>query len=474
MIEKVVSEKCQVFTPKTVVFELLNAIDYRANLYGKKVIENACGDGNILVEIVRRYIQSAIDEKKSSNEIKKGLEQDVYGAEIDIIHYQNCIKNLDQVSNSFGIEKVQWNILNGDFLDKEHNAIFDYVIGNPPYINYRELSVNLRSVLKERFSSCGSGKFDYCYAFIEASINSLKTTGKLAYLIPNSIFKNVFAEKLREIVLPSLTKVIDYKSKKIFEKALTSSSIIVCDNSVNKEWIEYKDKVSGEKVQVNKLELKKTEKWIFSGIDPNKGNSRFGDKFIARIGVATLLNEAFIIKKWDVYKNKILVEGFEIEKKIIRVAVSPRSMNFNKREYIIFPYKYNEGELNRYSEQEFEGLFPGTSKYLEKFKDSLRKRKADKSVKWFEYGRTQALAHLNQPKLLLSTVVTKEVKVYELDREFIPYSGIYITAREGGSLLEAKRILESDEFLKYVKLIGTNANGSSLRITSKDINNFVY
>ena len=81
---------------------------------------------------------------------------------------------------------------------------------------------------------------------------------------------------------------------------------------------------------------------------------------------------------------------------------------------------------------------------------------------------------MNQPKLLLSTVVTKEVKVYKLDKECIPYSGIYIVPTNNLPLSKAKEILESKDFYEYVKGIGINASGSSLRITAKDIENFEF
>ena len=49
-------KKCQVFTPENYVDLLLDYIGYNSNLYGKKILENSCGDGNILSKIVQRYI----------------------------------------------------------------------------------------------------------------------------------------------------------------------------------------------------------------------------------------------------------------------------------------------------------------------------------------------------------------------------------------------------------------------------------
>ena len=49
-----INTKCQVFTPKKNAQDLLNAVGYKDNLFGKKVAENSCGDGSILAEIVER------------------------------------------------------------------------------------------------------------------------------------------------------------------------------------------------------------------------------------------------------------------------------------------------------------------------------------------------------------------------------------------------------------------------------------
>lgn len=466
-------EKCQVFTPDQNVNELLDAVGYTKDLYRKKVIENACGDGNILKEIVKRYIDDSLYNNKSIDEIKQGLERDVYGAEIDNAHFTKCLSNLDEIAASFGINNVKWNILNIDFLKKDFKNKFDYVIGNPPYINHRDLDDDTRDYLKEHFTSCKHGKFDYCYAFIEASLSCLNSSGKLAYLIPSSIFKNVFAQELRNMILPNAIKIIDYTTQKLFEHALTSSAILLCDKSVVSKKIEYQDVANGTSFTIPKSSLVK--KWIFTDYKIEcKPKRRFGDYFTAAISIATLFNKAYILKDFSEDGDFIVVGNFKIERKVVREGVSPRSLNYKKSELILFPYRYNENALVRYKSNEFEENFPEATRYLKSYEKELSERKSDKRIEWFEYGRTQALAHLNQPKLLLSTVVTKEVKVYELSKDCIPYSGVYIVPKKQLSLAKAKEILESESFYKYVQGIGINANGSSLRITAIDINNYEF
>lgn len=466
-------KKCQVFTPAQNVKELLDSVGYISGLYGKKVIENACGDGNILKEIVKRYIEDALNNNRSIDEIKKGLQVDIYGAEIDELHYSNCLKNLNTIAESFKITNIKWNILNDDFLKQSLENKFDYVIGNPPYITYRDLDDDTRSYLKENFATCGHGKFDYCYAFIEASLSCLTDTGKLAYLIPSSIFKNVFAQELRNMILPSTSKIIDYTTQKLFEKALTSSAILVCEKGMFSQNIDYHDVANRTQYIIAKDNLH--GKWIFSNNKTeSKSKKRFGAYFNASISIATLLNKAYILKEFTEEDDYIICGEYRIERGLIRTGVSPRSLNYKKTELILFPYSYDRKVLVRYQSTEFEEIFPEATRYLRSYDKELSERKSDKSIEWFEYGRTQALAHLDQPKLLLSTVVTKEVKVYELSKECIPYSGIYIIPKKDISLAKAKEILESKTFYSYVKGIGINASGSSLRITAVDVNNYEF
>ena len=79
----------------------------------------------------------------------------------------------------------------------------------------------------------------------------------------------------------------------------------------------------------------------------------------------------------------------------------------------------------------------------------------------------------NQEKLLVSTLVTKEVNVYMLDKKTIPYSGLVITQKFKDIGLEiAKEVLESEKFLKHIENTAVSANGVTKRISSKDIENF--
>ena len=467
------NKKCQVFTPSNYAEKLLDSIGYIKDIYGKKILENSCGDGNILAIVVQRYIDECRANGLSNLQIRCGLERDVYGVEIDSKQHKKCIKKLNDIVNENNIPLVSWNIKNEDYLRSRECIQYDFIVGNPPYITYRELEKSEQEYLKANFDSCKRGKFDYCYAFIEKSIASLSVNGKMAYLIPSSVFKTVFGKKIRSIMLPMIKKIIDYTRDNLFQKALVKSSIIVIDKSVVDNQIKYCDCTLNTVRGISRDLL--GNKWNF--YDSNVGGRRFGDYFKVAHVVATLCNKAFVIKTWEKDNNGNYLCGDHIlEANVIRNAVSPKNRRANCEEKIIFPYAYTkQHQLVRYTESEFSVKFPGAYRYLEQYKDDLKKRDSDKAALWFEYGRSQALNNLDCEKVLISTIVSQEVPIYKLNKTSIPYAGMYITPiTEELNIDDCIEVLSQNKFLRYVKNVGIPINGNSVRITSRDVEEFLF
>ncbi|MBR1390986.1 MAG: SAM-dependent methyltransferase [Lachnospiraceae bacterium] len=471
------ANNCQVPTPRKYVIQMLNYIKYKNGVFGKRVLENSCGKGNILVEIVKRYIDDARRNYIDDEQIVKGMERDIVAFEIDEEETKECIRRLNKLTKKMGLSQVHWNINNKDFL-RQPREKYDYIIGNPPYITYHDIHEIDRKYLKEKFVSCEKGRFDYCYAFIEASVKSLKEQGKLVYLLPYSVVKNKFANKLREYLMPYITAIYDYAGIKIFPDAITSSVVLLMENKENKNYVKYHEILNKKKRKILRQNL--NGRWNFADDDAASGQ-RLGDYFEVCNSVATLYNKAYIIHEYTQQDNFYYVDGMKIEKQIVYPAISLKSFNKKKRDgihdtLILFPYKVMGGQVERYSPNEFEKKYPMATEYLKVYESNLGERKSDENSLWFEYGRSQAINRVFGEKLVIPMVVTNHVSVCRAGTDAIPYAGYFIKRKKNSTMTldEAKKILESKEFYEYVKAYGTPTTPTSYRISVDDIKEYKF
>ncbi len=468
----------QIFTPDKYVEEMLNRIGYVKNLVGKTILENSCGQGNILAPIVKRYIKDAKLQGLSNEHIAESLSRDIIGFEINQRQWEKCIDYLDRTCSSCGIENVQWNILNQDFLTYHTREIkASFIVGNPPYITYHDMTEEERLYLKEHYEVCKKGRYDYCYAFIEASIKALMSDGKMIYLIPFSIFRNRYAKELRKFIIDGMTEVVDLSREKVFPGITCSVAFLLYERGKNSDKILYEEGETGIQRMIQKNHLcEDNKKWVFQKV--SDGEEQFDHYFNVYNSVATLLNEAFLINPTKEDEQFFYVEKWKVEKEICLKAISTKSEKKKSTEqpYIIFPYKRKGQEINNYKEDEFRRLYPQAYKYLKRFKHKLKGRKSDKNAQWFEYGRSQALRELWKEKLVLPMVITKQAKVYRGNESAVPYAGYFITQKKDSaySLEDAVRILQGAEFYQYVKSVGTPTTQTSYRVSVYDIKRYRF
>lgn len=469
------AENCKIYTPDNWVGILLDEVGYKTDLYGKRVLENSCGTGNILRRIVERYITDAIAHGYSVEQIKEGLEHDIVGLEVDAKASAICKRRLTLMSKKHGIAGVKWNIVVCDALTYDQND-FSFVIGNPPYITYHDLSSTDRELLRHKYETCKKGRFDYCYAFIEQSINNLQPNGKLAYIVPNSILKNVWAGSLRSFLRPYLRKIIDLKNKNVFEDVTLSPVIIVAQKEhQNHSQMVYQCDDDHIQMSLNTKDIT-SDAWALGDYKTAPNKQKFGDYFEVANSVATLLNDAFLITEYtDHDANTISVNGIHIERAILHPAVSIKTLNADPQPLIIFPYTYDDlGNVVRYKEDVFLQQFPGAAAHIRRYQEQLEERKADKTAKWFEYGRSQAIKHLNCEKLVISVMVSGNIRIATADANAIPFAGLYITQKANLPLTRAIEILQQEDFRLYAKQHGVPTANNSYRISKKILDAYSF
>lgn len=470
-------KKCQFFTKPSLAEELLEIANYQGEL-GKGFLEPACGDGQILLQAVQRYLLKNLRDGKSTTEIKHGLEKDFVGYELDPEKHKCCVRNLDDLASRFGLSNVSWQIYLGDALkDLSKKRCFQFIVGNPPYISFANLSSKNREFCRRHFLSCRKGKFDYSFAFIERCLDQLEPGGALCFVVPSAIFKVVSGETLREIIKQDLAYLEDGFSDDFFlfdGSPNVSATVFMCEKGSHVSTFLYRDRKKGPSIRLPKCNLKK--KWVFSlPIKRGRKEVSFGDVYEVHSSVATLLNDAFLLKGHYSKKFFISDDGTVLEKDLVLPAASPSSCSKGTGLFIIFPYVFKERTLFRIPEEIFQTKYPRCYEYLSLRKKDLLKADRDRSSAWFEYGRSQNISHVNRPKLLVSILLTNKVKAYPLSDKTVPYSGIVVYQKSSLYDLErAKRLLESPAFMEYVKAIGIRSSGKSYRILPSDLKNFAF
>lgn len=125
----------------------------------------------------------------------------------------------------------------------------------------------------------------------------------------------------------------------------------------------------------------------------------------------------------------------------------------------------------------------------ERIKYKIEQRKADEEIThatgrvlfWLHHAIVKG-EHNGELEEAFENLQRAEAHKKEMDREVlakysIPYAGMYIVQKEDNNeytLTDAMRILRSDEFKEYVFKIGIPISGKSVRITSKDIENYMF
>jgi adenine-specific DNA-methyltransferase len=120
-----------------------------------------------------------------------------------------------------------------DFLSPSFSpAPFDLILGNPPYINIRELakstSLAYREELRQRFKSA-SGNFDLYVLFLERSLQLLRPGGVCGMIIPNKWSGLDYARPLRELLLAETTlhDLVDLSRVGVFAEAEVYPHILI-------------------------------------------------------------------------------------------------------------------------------------------------------------------------------------------------------------------------------------------------------
>jgi len=376
-------------------------------------------------------------------------------------------------------------LMNADILMSNPKRRFDFLAGNPPWVNFNDLPLGYKEAIKPHFLEyglvpdrqavlLGSSRVDLAALVIAVVLNeNLEQNGQAAFFLPLSLFFNDGAHSgFRKYRLKNsefrVCQIWDFQQRRIFPDILTRIGAAVFHRDIQNAFpIPYKSlageswtsqyaapigeataplSLSAERADLDDIRSA-TPITVKSGQKPRQGVNTCG------------ANQVFI---FDQYPGRLPAQFVFplLTKECFRNA------NSKPRRFILLPYNPETG--NPLTEAELT-LHPALRSYLHLHRQTLENRKgsllgawikrgiwwaclgvggysfAPHKVVWEAYGK-----HTFAPQVF-SAVEGKPWQPNQAMHAFIPC----LTAKEAESLLEQLRSSHIEKYLKSLNIEGT-------------------
>ena len=456
--------KGRVYTPDYIVKNILDMAHYNgATILNKHVIDNSCGDGAFLCEIVDRYCNIAFSNNVAFEDLVKQLETYIHGIEIEPIEHKKCLENLNSIIKRYGLNtEIEWDIICANTLTiDKYNGKMDYVLGNPPYVRVHNLDDSFD--MAKKFSFAQDGMTDLYIVFYEIGLKMLNKNGVLGYITPSSFFNSLAGNYMRKYFVQEnlIEKLVDLKHFQAFN-ATTYTTIVILNKQHCSHELEY-----------YQFDEKNLIPYYVETLTPNDYYIAQNFYFSTKNNLSLLKKVFFNLGRCDIeVKNgyatlcdDVFIGSFEFKSKyIIPVIKASRG----ERKQIIYPYDQNGkliSEENLIKEKELYN-------YLLENKSKLLKRSSENKADsyWFAFGRSQAINDTYKNKISINALLrtSADLKIIFAPAGTGVYSGLYLIGNEQ-CLSKISEILLNEEFLIYISLLGKYKSGGYYTFSSKDI-----
>jgi adenine-specific DNA-methyltransferase len=193
-------------------------------------------------------------------------------------------------------QQSSWPMHCGSFVSWGPPDSFDVVIGNPPYIRWRDLDEASRQevlahpLYGELFNSLS----DYLTVFIAASVDLLEDGGELIFITPSFWMHTQHSGLLREWLLErgAITDVIDFKETSVFNGVASAIVIFRFKKGEPKSPINYYRYRAGRHLPKEELDLSNKEQFSLRKIAAFKSGAHWSLSSTKELAPAKLLERA--------------------------------------------------------------------------------------------------------------------------------------------------------------------------------------
>ncbi len=283
---------------------------YQTFLQNIKVVDPACGSGAFLVYVFdyllaeNKRVGEILGNDLFSSEayVKDILRNNIYGVDLNEESVEitklslwlktaqkgkkltaldaniKCGNSLIDDPSVAGNKAFGWH---KEFPDIFKDGGFDVVVGNPPYVNARNMDIIDRKYLNEKYKAL-QGSYDLYAAFLLKAHDLLKQTGRYGWIIPNKLLIADYAKKvLRTLENKSLKMVVNVSKLSVFNGVGVYPIIVIGSlnrkesGSIRYDITNPEHLNSVEEYQAKDNPLKRFESLASVGIKINSGTTGF-------------------------------------------------------------------------------------------------------------------------------------------------------------------------------------------------------
>ena len=440
----------RVYTPAPLVARILDAAGYSGSrVTHSRVLDPACGDGQFLVDVVRRVL----DETPRDRQLD-ALHR-LHGWDTDAEAITVCRDRLDALTAPLGLA-VDWNVDVRNALDEYTGTSraptrFDVIVGNPPYVRIQHLSEADRQLVQTHFQFCQTGSTDLYIAFFELALSLLTPDVVLAFITPNTYFHTIAGRALRTHLVSSrrLRQLVNFGHRQVFPNATTYAAITVAANDPEDQftYIDASNEAEAART-VDTRQLEGCEIWRFGDGSKDLDPERYRPlREIANIhvGLATLADAVFIVQdaspEGDEASETMRVLSkssgeIEVERGLLRPIIKGSKVKAGKPchlgSYVLFPYERSGKRARLIPEDELASRYPKGYAYLCDARDLLDRRDNGRPNPrgWYAFGRSQALTTSFGEKIICPPMAKEPTFVVCRQPETTVYAG-YVVKYDG-------------------------------------------
>lgn len=196
-----------VYTRPEVVDFILDLAGYTTDqpLHEKRILEPSFGGGEFLLACIARLLKAWSASNRTPETMVPDLADAIRAVELHHTTYEETRERVLAYlcQTGIGVRSAQhlvgvW-LMQGDFLLMPLDGVFDFVVGNPPYVRQERIPSLLLTEYRKRFATLYD-RADLYVPFIERSLGMLAHGGKLGFICTDRWMKNRYGAPLRELV----------------------------------------------------------------------------------------------------------------------------------------------------------------------------------------------------------------------------------------------------------------------------------